>query len=147
MNSAPSIAPVPRWHLLFGLTCAAAGMVLGIVMASTKNHVQHVTHAHLLLLGFVVSLLYAMVYQLWLPRTAPRVAGLQTILHQAGTLVIVTGLYLMFGGHVGEATLGPVLGTGSLCALAAALLMLYQVFRVPQAAPGSSADAIGARSA
>lgn len=147
MDRASSIAPAPRWHLLFGLSCAIAGMVLGIVMASSRNHVQHVTHAHLLLLGFVVSLLYAMVYQLWLGGASPRVAGVQTVLHQFGTLVIVTGLYLLFGGHVHADALGPVLATGSLCALGGAMLMFYQVLRMTQQAGRTSVDTIAARGA
>jgi hypothetical protein len=132
---------IARWHLLFGLAFAIVGMVLGIYMAMTKNHVQHVTHAHALLLGFVVSLLYAVVYRLWVTETA-RLATIQTVLHEAGTVLIVIGLFLLFGGIVPEATLGPILGLGSFAALGGALLMLYQALRVGQDLHATRRDSI-----
>lgn len=120
-------------------------MGLGIYMAMSQNHVQHVTHAHTLLLGFVVSLLYAVVYRLWLVDSPARMAMVQTFLHEFGTTVIVIGLFLLFSGAVPEPTLGPLLGAGSFSALAGALLMFYQVVRVGQPARLPAVDAIAPR--
>src|SRR5512133_968407 len=100
MNSQHPIARIARWHLLFGLAFAAVGIGLGIVMAMSQNHVQRPTHAHTLLLGFVMSLLYAVVYRLWLSESRARTAIVQTVLHEVGTIVIVIALFLMFGGTV-----------------------------------------------
>lgn len=117
-------------------------MGLGIFMAMSQNHVQRPTHAHTLLLGFVMSFLYALVYRLWLADSPARTAIVQTVLHEAGTIVIVIGLFLMFGGTVPEATVGPLTGAGAFSVLAGVLVMAYQVARlgqparVPVIAPG-----------
>ena len=127
-----TIERISRWQLLYGLVFAIAGMVLGIYMASSSNHGQHVTHAHILLLGFVVSALYALVYRLWLPRAKAWFAIAQTACHQVGTLVISVGLFLLYGQVATEAVLGPVLGIGSIAALLGMVLMLVQVLMAPQ---------------
>ena len=73
---------IARWHTLCGLALAIAGMGLGIYMAASHDHGQHVTHAHLLLLGFVVSVLYGLIYRIWIPGQDSRLAWLQLALHQ-----------------------------------------------------------------
>lgn len=82
---------IARWHTAFGLVFAILGMLLGIVMASTHNHTQHVTHAHILLLGFATSLLYGLVLRAWVPDAGPALtlalARVQVALHQVGTVV------------------------------------------------------------
>jgi hypothetical protein len=144
MKDPTRIERVARWHLLFGLTFAALGMLLGIAMAMSHNHVEMPAHAHLMLLGFVVSTLYAIVYRLWLQATSVRLAVVQTALHETGATVMGLGLALMFGGIVAEASIEPVLAAGALCALAGVALMIWQVARIgreqraPAAAPAMS---------
>lgn len=134
MNEQHRTAGIARWHITFGLCFAVIGMGLGIYMAESRNHTQHVTHAHILLLGLVVSVVYGVVYRLWLSGASPKLAVAQTAFHQFGTVVLAIGLALLFGGKATEDTLGPVLGTGSLCVLIGALLMLYQFARAGQTA-------------
>lgn len=124
-----NIDRISRWHLLYGLVFAVLGMGLGIYMASSQNHGQHVTHAHVLLLGFVLSALYAVIYRLWLSAAHARWALVQTVLHQVGAAVLAIGLFLLYGQRVGEAVLGPVLGLGSIAALLGMVVMLVMVWR------------------
>lgn len=49
------IMALDRRFLLCGFAYAIAGMGLGIYMAASHNHALFVAHAHMLLLGFVVS--------------------------------------------------------------------------------------------
>ena len=44
-----------RKFVISALCYALLGMVLGIHMAASKDHGQFVTHAHIMLVGFVVS--------------------------------------------------------------------------------------------
>lgn len=129
MNADARISAIARWHVTFGLAFAILGMALGIYMSVSKNHGQHVTHAHALLLGFVVSVIYAAIYRLWLSATSARLAMIQTALHQGGTVLIVIGLLLLFSGTMAEDSLGPLLGGGSIAAISSAVLMLYQFAR------------------
>jgi len=112
-------------YLLWALAYAIAGMLLGIYMAASQKHGQHVTHAHVLLLGFVTSLLYGIVHKLWLDASKPLMATVQFIVHQAGVLVMCVGLFLLYGGLVPAETLDPMLGIASIAVLLGAVLMLF----------------------
>jgi hypothetical protein len=98
-------------------------------MAASHDHALFVAHAHILLVGFVVSFIYALVHKLWLVGAAGRVAGLQFYLHQLAALAMVVGLVLLYGNVAPEATLAPLLGLASVGVLVAVLLMAWMVLR------------------
>ncbi|MBN8945617.1 MAG: hypothetical protein J0I74_00605 [Rhodanobacter sp.] len=68
-----------RRFLLCGFAYAIAGMGLGIYMAASHNHALFVAHAHMLLLGFVVSFIYALIHKLWLVGAGGRWVAIETI--------------------------------------------------------------------
>lgn len=144
MNTGSRMHSIARWNILFGLGFAIVGMAIGIYMSVSRNHGQHVTHAHALLLGFVVSALYGMIYHVWLSATSARLATVQTGLHQVGTVLIVAGLFLLFSGAAAESTLGPLLGVGSAAAIVSAALMFYQFVRSGQRRLAAGADILAA---
>ena len=113
-----------RKYLVWALSYAIAGMCLGIFMAASHNHAQHVTHAHIMLVGFVVSLIYGVIHRLWLGHCSAHLARLQFIAHHAGALAMFTGLLLLYGGMMEEATIEPLLSLASISVLTAAILML-----------------------
>lgn len=118
-----------RRYLVWALGYVALGMGLGIFMAASHNHAQLVTHAHILLVGFVVSLVYAVIHKLWLGGKPPRLAKLQFIVHQAGAVTMFAGLFLLYGNIVPETKLDPVLATTSIAVFSAALLMIFMVYK------------------
>lgn len=118
-----------RKYLYSALGYAVLGMLVGIAMAASKNHGQHVTHAHILLVGFVLSFSYALLHKLWLGPVKPGLAWSQFLLHQLGALMMVIGLSLLYGGLVPEPVIGPVLGLASVALLLALLLMLVMLVR------------------
>ena len=118
-----------RAYLIWALSYAAAGMSLGIFMAESHNHGQFVTHAHILLVGFVTSLIYAVIHKLWLTPAPGVLATVQFILHQAGALAMFAGLLLLYGGVAPDSRLGPLLGPASLSVILGMLLMLVMVVR------------------
>jgi uncharacterized membrane protein len=128
---------IDRKFLLCAFAYAIVGMCIGIYMAASKNHALFIAHAHILLLGFVVSFIYALVHKLWLAGSSPRLASVQFYLHQLATVVLTGGLVLMFSGALPEATLAPALGASAVGVLAAVLLMVWMILRSPrgQAAP------------
>jgi hypothetical protein len=113
--------------LVWGLSYAAAGMVLGIYMAASHNHGELVTHAHILLVGFVLSLVYGLIHRLWLTHPNRRIATFQFALHQAAALILSIGLFLLYGNLLPADKLDPILGLGSAAVLLGLLLMLYMV--------------------
>ena len=117
-------------HVRFAMGYALAGMGLGIYMAASHNHGQHVTHAHILLVGFITSLVYGVVYKLWLQAAAPGLAWVQLLAHQAGVLAMCSGLFLLYGGFVPPSVLEPVLGFSSAAVLLGAATLCFMVFRM-----------------
>lgn len=131
-----------RKYLVWALCYAAVGMSLGIYMAASHNHGQLVTHAHVLLVGFVLSLVYGIIHRLWLEAPRRAVAMTQFVLHQLAAITLLVGLFLLYGGKASEATLAPMLGVGSVGVLIGMLLMLYMVLRpatAPSTQPGKAA--------
>lgn len=118
-----------RRFLLWALGYAAVGISLGLYMAASQNHGELVTHAHILLIGFVLSLVYGIIHKLWLDRPNRVVANVQFVLHQAAAVTVSVGLFLLYGGMVPEPILAPILGIASTGVLLGILLMLYMVVR------------------
>lgn len=118
-----------RAYLIFALCYAAAGMGLGIYMGISGKHGQYVSHAHIMLVGFVTSLIYAAIHRLWLPAPARALATTQFILHQAGSLTMFVGLLLIYGGVVSDERVGPMMGAASIAVILGVLLMLVMVLK------------------
>jgi hypothetical protein len=122
-----------RKFLLCSLAYAIVGMCVGIYMAASKNHGQFVAHAHILLVGFVVSFIYGLIHKLWIAAGTVTVATVQFYLHQAAALVMGVGLLLFYAGMFQEA-LDKILAASAFGVLGAALLMAYLVVKFPKAA-------------
>lgn len=118
-----------RAYLVWSLCFAALGLGLGIFMAASHNHGELTTHAHILLIGFVVSFIYGMIHRLWLTNPNRALATLQFILHQTAAITISVGLFLLYGAFVPEEKLEPILASAAIAVLLAMLLMLYMVIR------------------
>ena len=118
-----------RKYLLWALCYVVTGMSLGVFMAASHNHGQHITHAHINLVGFVVSLIYAVIHKLWLGAETPRLAKPQFIVHQAGAVTMSVGLFLLYGNIVPEPQIEPVLAVASITVLVGAIMMLFMVYK------------------
>ena len=118
-----------RKYLVWALGYVVVGMCLGIFMAASHNHAQHVTHAHINLIGFVLSLSYGIIHKLWLVHVNQVIAKIQFIVHHAGAITIFAGLFLLYGNIVPEAKLDPVLAIAAITVLVGALLMFYMVLK------------------
>ena len=120
-----------RKYLVWALAYVAAGMALGIYMAASHNHAQQVTHAHILLVGFVVSFIYAVIHKLWLGEQTPRLARIQLVAHQVGALTMFAGLFLLYGGIVPPEQIESILAPSTIVVFIAALMMIVMVLKQP----------------
>lgn len=109
--------------ILTALGYAIIGMALGIFMAASKDHGHMVTHAHIMLIGFVVSFIYGLCHKLWLNNTASKLATAQFYIHQVGTIGVVVGLFLLYGKHIALETIDPVLAVASITVFTGMVLM------------------------
>ena len=136
-----------RAYLIWALSWAAAGMALGIFMAASGNHGEFVAHAHILLVGFVTSLIYAVIHKLWLPAPAKVTGTVQFVLHQAGAIAMSAGLLMLYGGFASESRLAPLLGPSAIAIILGMLLMLVMVVRAGSSTQPHGVDAVEARRA
>ena len=112
-----------RKFVLTGLGYAILGLMLGIYMAASKNHGHMVTHAHIMLVGFVVSFVYGLCHKLWLGNTTSRLAVIQFYIHQVGSAALFVGLFLMYGNFVAVDVIDPVLAVASVIVFVGLVLM------------------------
>jgi hypothetical protein len=118
-----------RKYLVWALSYIVIGMCLGIFMAASKDHGQLVTHAHINLAGFLLSIAYGIIHKLWLVQPNPTIAKIQFIVHQAAIVAMVFGLFLLYGKFVPEEQIEPVLRIASISVLVGALLMFYMILK------------------
>lgn len=112
-----------RKFILTSLGYAIIGLALGIFMASSRNHGHLVTHAHIMLVGFVVSFIYGLCHKLWLNNATSKLAKAQFYIHQLGTVGIVVGLFLYYGKYVSLDTIDPLLAVSSIAVLVGMIMM------------------------
>lgn len=123
-----------RMFVLCSFAYAVAGMLLGIHMAASQNHSEKVTHAHMMLAGFVVSFIYGLCHKLWLSAAPKTLATVQFYVHNLGVVVMSVGLFLLYGGLINPATIDPILAMSSFAVLAGMVLMVVLFVRHPKTA-------------
>ena len=115
-------------NLVLGLVWLLVGMTLGQVMGESGDHSQMPTHAHIMLVGGVLSLAWGLIYR------ALGIAGgllgwIQLLLHNLGAATMLTILYMLFDGNPAAEPLEPVIGIGGVAVMLSVVLMLYQVLK------------------
>ncbi|MFW5815745.1 MAG: TonB-dependent receptor [Wenzhouxiangella sp.] len=118
---------VDHLHLLAALVYALLGLGLGIYMAASQDHSQAVAHAHLLLVGFLLSFAYAVIGRLWLGKRPALLVAAQWLGHHLGVVGLVAGLLLLYSGGVALSALEPLLAASSLSVFGALVLMSLMV--------------------
>ncbi|TMV10593.1 hypothetical protein [Arenibacterium halophilum] len=106
---------LPYWFFALGVLSVLIGMVWGIQMAATHDHLLSPAHAHLNLLGWVSFSIYAFFYHL-VPNAAQ---GLLPKVHFAlalvGLVVLVPGIAMAhMGVNEGVAAAGSILSLLSM---------------------------------
>lgn len=113
---------ISRAFLLFGAVYLLVGIVMGSYMGGSGDHTLAPVHAHINLLGFTLMTAFGLAYRVipgladgWMPKA-------HFWLHQAGTLVLLVGLYFLLSGSLPEATVGPVMPLAEGAILIGAIL-------------------------
>jgi hypothetical protein len=110
-----------------------AGMVWGLQMAISGDHVALPAHAHLNLLGFVALFLFSIYYHLHPALDRSRAAAVQVSVWIVGTIVMAIGVGLV---HTGHAVGDPFAAIGSLIVFAAMLMFGWLVYRCERGVTG-----------
>ena len=106
------------------------GMGAGIFMAASQDHTLAGAHAHLNLLGFVVSAIYGTYYALF----PAKAEGLLPKLHWAGHTLAVAAMAPALGAVLyGHMEYEPIVALASIVAFLAAAVFAVVVFRPARA--------------
>lgn len=111
-----------RNFFTLAIVYAVLGIVVGLYMAISENHGQRVTHAHIMLAGWVTSALFAFFYHLYPAVAATVAAKVHFWLHAASSVVMLVSLLLLYGG---SPSFEPGAAGGSLVFGASVLLFAF----------------------
>ena len=109
-----------RLHILTGFVWLILGMVFGIYIGITDQLTQSNAHAHANLLGFVIPVLFGLMYRIWPNMATSRLGMVQFGLYQIGVVALVIGKY-----HVAATGEIAIIAPGSMVVVLGTLLMMW----------------------
>ena len=98
---------ISRAFLITGGLYPLVGISFGIYMGATQEFGFAPLHAHINLLGFVLMTLFGIFYALFPAMAGTVLAKAHFWLHQAGALVLLVLLFLLFSGRIAETSMVP----------------------------------------
>lgn len=101
------------------------GVIMGLHMGISGDHSPFPAHAHLNLLGWVSSAIFATYYALNPVKAEGKLAIWQFAVYTIGIIVMIPALYFM---ALGNTALEPLVGIGSFIVFAGVLLFAIIVF-------------------
>jgi hypothetical protein len=102
---------------------AFCGMALGLYMSVTEDFTERPVHAHMIVAGFVLSLVFTLFYSLLPALAQHRLATLHLWLYGSSLTALLVGLFFLLQGAM---WLGPVVGIASI-AFAASVMMFFWI--------------------
>ena len=90
---------VARNFFTLAVIYAVVGMLLGLSMAMSQDHSQTPTHAHIMVLGWVMSSVFAFFYHLVPAARNSKLAVVHFWLSAISSIGMVIGLYVLYGGN------------------------------------------------
>jgi hypothetical protein len=118
-----------RNFLVIGSLYILVGMVIGAYMGGSGDHSLAPVHAHINLLGFTLSTIFAVVYRVFPTLDGSGLARLHFWLYSVAVAIMLLMLFLMMSGNVAEATAGPVLATMEGLTIISMLVFAGNVFQ------------------
>ena len=113
---------VARNFFTLGILFAIAGMLLGLSMAMTHDHSEMPVHAHIMVAGFLMSVVFGFFYHLFPAARGHKLATAHFWIHAASLIVLIVSLYFVIAGNPG---VEPVTAVSSLGFFGATLLFAW----------------------
>jgi CDP-diglyceride synthetase len=122
---------MPRVSAAFftlSVTCLAIGMLWGMHMAQSDDFAMAPAHAHLNLLGGVLSAIFGTFYALTRETYSPRLSWINFLLSLIATAVTIPALAMLLSTN-DDAKFGPITGIGSGIMVLSLLVFAVSVLR------------------
>ena len=117
---------VARNFFTLAVVYSLVGMTLGLSMAMSHDHSQLPTHAHIMVVGWLMSAVFAVFYHLMPVARASRLATVHFWVAAISSLGMFTGLFVLYGGNP---VIEPVLGVSAMAYFAATVLFAFIALR------------------
>jgi len=120
---------VSRNFLITGTIFLVVGLLIGMYMGGSGDHTLALGHAHINLIGFVLSVIFALTYRSYADMGASRLATYHFWLHLVGAVVVNLMLILMLSGRISEAAMAPIAPLAELAVVVGVLLFLFNAWK------------------
>ncbi len=102
---------IARGFLISAVIYGLLGMALGLHMGLSKDHGQMPTHAHIMVLGWLSFVVFAMIYHQFSGRMIRAASIAHFVIAQVSAIVIFFALYQVYSGNE---SFDPVAGMASI---------------------------------
>lgn len=120
---------VSRNFMLLSSAFLIIGVVIGMYMGGSGDHSLAVSHAHINLLGFVLSAVFALTYKAYPAMSGGKLATIHFFLHLVGAVVLNALLFLMLAKLIGEAAMVPLAPISEFLVLLGVLVFGWNVLQ------------------
>jgi cbb3-type cytochrome oxidase subunit 1 len=120
---------VSRNFLLLGSVFLIVGIVMGMYMGGSGDHSLALSHAHINLLGFVLSAVFALTYKAYPAMAERRLASVHFWLHLVGAVMVNLLVFLMLAQIITEAAMVPIAPISEFLVLLGVLAFSWNVLK------------------
>ncbi len=101
--------PLSNSYLRLSVLYSIIGLGVGLMMVSVDDHSQMPTHAHIMLIGFVLMFLFGGFYRMWPEAEAGILPALHFVLTHISFIGFMVGFWIIYGGNpdIGEMFTAP----------------------------------------
>ncbi len=115
--------------MLLGAAFLIIGIVMGMYMGGSGDHSLAVSHAHINLLGFVLSAVFALTYKCYPAMADTRLASVHFWAHLVGATLLNLLLFLLLLQVISDAAMVPLAPISEFLVLAGVLAFSWNVFQ------------------
>ena len=120
---------ISRNFMLLGSAFLIVGIVLGMYMGGSGDHSLALSHAHINLLGFVLSAVFALTYKAYPAMAEGRLASIHFWLHLVGAVMVNLLVFLMLAKIINEAAMLPLAPISEFLVLLGVLAFGWNVLK------------------
>lgn len=120
---------IPRNFMLLGAAFLIIGIVMGMYMGGSGDHSLAVSHAHINLLGFALSAIFALTYKAFPAMADSRLASAHFWMHLVGAVMVNLLVFLLLLQIISDAAMVPLAPISELLVLLGVLAFGWNVFQ------------------